>query len=136
MPSALGSTLVNVAPSGVAWYVGAELWLALKMACTFARKGVRCVNARFYTEKSWPPHLQTAGGKGDGRKTDDGFRGVAIVHANDFLEAVMECNLHGCNPHGQVQGVPVPPQVVFPKEFTYRILDKGMAEKAAALLSR
>src|SRR5260370_42670456 len=55
---------------------------------------------------------------------DDGFHGVAIVHATGFTEALMETNLHRCNPGGEVVGLPFPPGIIVPSDWTYRILTK------------
>lgn len=65
---------------------------------------------------------------------DSGLRGVVIVHAGEFTEAVMECNLHNCNPHGEVQGVAVPLECVIPAEYTYRVLSREQALELDALL--
>lgn len=64
----------------------------------------------------------------------DGFRGVVIAHGNDFVEALMDTNLHDCNPHGEVQAMPVPQRVVIPQEWTYRVLSRPECEELDALL--
>lgn len=38
---------------------------------------------------------------------DDGFRGALIVHATEFIEAVMQTNLRGVNPGGECVGVKI-----------------------------
>ena|SRR5258707_975616 len=38
---------------------------------------------------------------------EHGFRGAVIVHANDFMEAIMRANLLSVNPHGECQGMPI-----------------------------
>jgi hypothetical protein len=35
---------------------------------------------------------------------NDGFRGAVIIHGEDFLTALMECNMRKINPHGECQG--------------------------------
>lgn len=57
---------------------------------------------------------------------DDGFRGAVIVHAEDFMTAVMECNLRGINPHGECQGMEVPPEAAakIPDKWKNRILTR------------
>lgn len=57
---------------------------------------------------------------------DDGFHGAVIVHAEDFFTAVMECNLRGINPHGECQGMPIPPEVAanIPDKWKNRILTR------------
>jgi hypothetical protein len=65
---------------------------------------------------------------------DQGLRGVVIAHGNEFLEALMQVNLHGCNPHGEVQGMPVPDFVVIPPEWTYRVLGRQEARELDRLL--
>lgn len=60
---------------------------------------------------------------------DDGFRGAVIVHANEFVEAVMEANLYQINPHGECQGMEVPEGKVVPREWTYRLLDRATCEE-------
>ncbi len=60
---------------------------------------------------------------------DNGFRGAVIVHANDFLEAVMEANLHSINPHGECQGVEIPVGHVIPDKWKYRLLDRAECER-------
>lgn len=58
----------------------------------------------------------------------EGFRGVVIAHGNDLVEALMDANLHQCNPHGEVRAMPVPPQAVIPAEWTYRVLSRTECE--------
>jgi hypothetical protein len=67
---------------------------------------------------------------------DTGFRGVVIVHAEGFMEALMETNLHHCNPHGECQGMPIPADVVVPSTHTYRILDRAEAESLDRLVEK
>jgi hypothetical protein len=57
---------------------------------------------------------------------DDGFRGAVIVHANDFLEAIMRCNLEGINPHGECQGreIPLGSVLKIPERWKNRILSR------------
>jgi hypothetical protein len=55
---------------------------------------------------------------------DDGFRGVCIVHGNEFLEAVMQANLQGCNPHGECRGIPIPLGRQVPECWKNRILTR------------
>ena len=56
---------------------------------------------------------------------DDGFRGAVIVHAEDFLTALMECNLRGINPHGECKGRPVPAGAEIAEKWKYRILSRA-----------
>lgn len=57
---------------------------------------------------------------------DDGFHGAVIVHADDFVMAVMECHLRQINPHGEVQGMEIPPDVAarIPDKWKNRILSR------------
>lgn len=55
---------------------------------------------------------------------DGGFRGAVIVHAEDFVTAVMECNIREINPHGECQGMPVPLGNDIPEKWKYRILSR------------
>ena len=58
---------------------------------------------------------------------DDGFRGAVIVHAEDFTTALMECNLRNINPHGEVQGMPIPPEIAaaIPDKWKNRVLRRN-----------
>jgi len=56
------------------------------------------------------------------------FKGVAIVHADDFIEAVMICNLLGINPGGEVAGHEIPPVLVAPPEYVNKLLTKAEAK--------
>jgi hypothetical protein len=56
-----------------------------------------------------------------------GFRGVVVVYAEGFTEALMEANLHDCNPHGECRGLLIPDTIVIPSTHTYRILNKSEA---------
>lgn len=67
---------------------------------------------------------------------EDGFRGVVISYGDDFLEAVMQTNLHNCNPHGEVRGIPLAPEIVVPPNWTYRVLSKDECRGLEALLER
>ena len=67
---------------------------------------------------------------------DEGFRGVVIAHGNDFAEALMDATMHDCNPRGEVQGHPIPLQIVIPKEWTYRILSRTDAAQLDELLAK
>lgn len=62
---------------------------------------------------------------------EDGFHGAVIVHAEDFLTAVMVCNLHGINPHGEVQGMEIPPEgaAQIPAKWKNRILSRAECEQ-------
>ena len=57
---------------------------------------------------------------------DDGFRGAVIVQAEDFTTALMECNLRGINPHGEVQGAKIPAEIaaLIPDHWKNRILSR------------
>ena len=57
---------------------------------------------------------------------EEGFRGAVIVHANDFVEAVMRSNLLGVNPHGEVQGMPIPADTAsrIPERWKNRLLSR------------
>jgi hypothetical protein len=58
---------------------------------------------------------------------EDGFRGAVIVHAEDFITAVMECNLRDINPHGECQGMEIPAEyaAMIPEEWKYRVLSRS-----------
>lgn len=58
---------------------------------------------------------------------DDGFHGAVIVHAEDFVTAIMECNLRGINPHGECQGMEIPADaaVQIPDKWKNRILSRS-----------
>lgn len=60
-----------------------------------------------------------------------GFRGAVIVHAEDFLTAITECNLRGINPHGECQGVPISAEDarLIPEKWKYRILSRADCEQ-------
>lgn len=60
-----------------------------------------------------------------------GFRGAVIVHANDFVEALMRCNLLDINPHGECQGMPIPAEgaAMIPEKWKYRILTREECAK-------
>ena len=60
---------------------------------------------------------------------DTGFKGAVIVHANDFVEALFQANLHQCNPHGECQGMPVPEGREIPEKWKYRILTRAECEQ-------
>lgn len=55
---------------------------------------------------------------------ENGFRGAVIVHAEDFITAVMECNIRSINPHGECRGMPVPLTKTIPEKWKYRILSR------------
>jgi rRNA maturation protein Nop10 len=65
------------------------------------------------------------------------FIGAVIVHARDFNEALTDCTIHECNPHGEVKGVPIPLGHPIDDKWKYRILkrkdidqfDKEMLER-------
>lgn len=38
----------------------------------------------------------------------DGFLGACVVESEDFIGAVMEASLRGCNPGGEVKGLRIP----------------------------
>lgn len=53
---------------------------------------------------------------------DDGFRGVAIVDAPSFIEAVMKTHVLDINPGGSVRGFPCPDASLIPPEHVDRLL--------------
>jgi hypothetical protein len=57
---------------------------------------------------------------------EDGFHGAVIVHANDFMEAVMRTNLMGINPHGEVVGLDISPAhaKAIPAHWKNRLLNR------------
>ena len=57
---------------------------------------------------------------------EDGFHGAVIVHAEDFLTALTECNLRGINPHGECQGVLIPAEAaaLISDQWKNRILSR------------
>lgn len=59
----------------------------------------------------------------------DGFLGVAIVRAPDFILAPFAARVKGCNPGGQVCGVEVPSDLVVPDRFADRLLNREEAEE-------
>jgi hypothetical protein len=61
----------------------------------------------------------------------EGFRGVVIVHAEDFLTALMETNLRGINPQGECQGAVLPEELAarIGPEWKNRILSKADCQR-------
>ncbi|MET0410396.1 MAG: hypothetical protein ABW217_03830 [Polyangiaceae bacterium] len=53
---------------------------------------------------------------------EEGFRGVAIVDAPTFFEAVMKSHALGINPGGELQGYPCPDASLVPAEHIDRLL--------------
>lgn len=66
---------------------------------------------------------------------DEGFRGVVIAHGHGMTEALMDCNVHGCNPQGEVGGMEIPEAITVPPEWTYRVLTKKQAMELEMLLA-
>ena len=66
---------------------------------------------------------------------DEGFLGVVIVEADDFLDAVMMSHHFDINPGGQVQGWPVPPENVadVPPDHIGRLLSRADLDAVEAL---
>ena len=61
---------------------------------------------------------------------DDGFRGAVIIHATEFIEAVMQATLHNINPHGECQGLEIPAAAAatIPEHWKYRLLSRAECE--------
>lgn len=62
---------------------------------------------------------------------EEGFRGAIIIHANDFMEAIMRTNLLGINPHGEVAGMDIPAVAAakIPAHWKNRLLNREECEK-------
>lgn len=71
-------------------------------------------------DKTPPPELQRPGGPS--------FLGVAIIRAPDYISAIEMAHALGCNPGGQVNGVPVPPDIPIPDDYLGRLLTKTDVE--------
>ena len=66
----------------------------------------------------------------DGRKPKGSqFLGAAIVSGNNFLEAVRKSHKLGCNPGGQVQGLPILNNLSIPEHWLNRLLTRSECEQ-------
>lgn len=60
---------------------------------------------------------------------DEGFRGVVITYAVDFLAACMKAKILGVSPGGQVRGFELPPEAE--EEVAARDIDRCLSQKEA-----
>jgi hypothetical protein len=60
---------------------------------------------------------------------EDGFRGVVITRAEDFLMACTRANFLGVSPGGQVRGFDLPPEAE--EEIVAADLDRCLNEEEA-----
>lgn len=56
---------------------------------------------------------------------DEVFRGACVVQADDLIPAVQLSHRLGCNPGGQVMGVPIPEGFLPGPEYRNRLLAKA-----------
>lgn len=62
---------------------------------------------------------------------EEGFRGAVIVHAEDFLTALMECNFRNLNPHGECLGMEIDAEYanLIPEHWKYKLLSREECEQ-------
>jgi hypothetical protein len=60
---------------------------------------------------------------------DEGFRGVVITYASDFLSACMKSKMLGVSPGGQVRGFELPPEAE--SEIAAQDLDRCLNQEEA-----
>jgi len=61
---------------------------------------------------------------------EDGFLGVAVVDADDFIGAVVTAHAKGINPGGEVLGFDLPDTASIPEHFKNRLLSREDADAA------
>lgn len=61
---------------------------------------------------------------------ETGFKGAVIVHAENFMTALMEANVRGINPHGECRGLEIPEEKTqhIPESWKNRILSRKDCE--------
>jgi pseudouridine-5'-phosphate glycosidase len=72
----------------------------------------------------------------ENRKPGKQLLGVVIVRGTDFQDAVEQAWLLGCNPGGQVVGLPVPGTLTIDKRYIERLLTRQEAEVVDAEMKK
>lgn len=59
------------------------------------------------------------------------FRGAVVIHAEDFITAIIETTIRHINPGGECQGMPAPEDVAvkIPEEWKNRLLSRTECEE-------
>lgn len=68
---------------------------------------------------------------------EEGFLGGVVVGpAGGIAEAVQLARRRNCNPGGEVLGCPIPPTLVPPERFRFRLMDKEQVQEMETAVQR